>query len=530
MATTRDETACEPCKHEKQCSILQKLADSINDTARTVRNTSSLVLLAGLYLGLTLVFSTDENLIRDSRIALPQVGVGISLSASYIVAPVIFLYLHFHLLFLLDELKRKIQAFRQAINGLNAEDQAQRWNWLSSSAFVQSFLPCPRQSSKMLVWFSVVALPLMLLFATHHSFVRYQSDWITSLHKIVFLLDLLFIAFFRSECFSYIWNRRGDLAKKVRSIFRKVDPEKPVPNENLEGANRNSDPEASPKQEMSPEKKYISKILKYVKCVMVAVLVSVMAVLVSVVDSPDIDLRNVKKEQNRLWQKNDTENFLTPTVDATQKIDGENVGFLTQIIETIEINYFDAVLCSAWGLICRYLDISNSLPDMHGIDLHSREMRFARFGTTKLDKANFRNADLRGAFLAGTELQDADFSGAQLQGAILENANLQNANVSRAKLQSAYLMTAKLQGADLIGAEFEDTNLELVQLQGADLRFANLVGENLAHVRLQGADLRFAELQGVNLEGANLKGAKLQGANLKGAKLQGANLTGAQFD
>ena len=513
MATTRDETACEPCKHEKQCSILQKLADSINDTTRTVRNTSSLVLFAGLYLGLTLVFSTDENLLRDSGIALPQVGVGIPLSASYIVAPVIFLYLHFHLLFLLDELKRKIQAFKKTIkdldpNDLNPKDRDQYWNWLSSSAFVQSFLLRSRRSPKVLVWLSVVALPLMLLFLVFLSFVRYQSCWITLLHKIVFILDLIFIALFRSECFADILNLCGDLAKKE-------DPKKPASNENSKGANQNSDSEASPKQKISPKKKSIAKSLRCVKVWIVAIMV----VMVVGVDSPDKDLGNIETDQKRIWREDDYT---------------ENVDSLTQTIIAIPNNIVDAVLCKAWDIVCRYLDISNALPDVHGIDLHDRELRFAKFGSTKLHNANFRNADLRGAFLTGAQLQDADLQNAKLQGVKLDGANLQNANLGIAKLQGANLGNAQLQGADLRGAEFQDTNFKDVQLQRARLVGANLAGENLTGVKLQGAYLGIAKLQGSNLEGAqlegaNLKGAKLQGANLTGAQLQGTNLTGAQL-
>ena len=506
MAETRDKAGCEPCKHEM---FLQKLVDSINDTARTVRNTLFLVLLAGLYLILSLAFSTDENLLRDSRIALPQVGVGISLSASYIVAPVIFLYLHFHMLFLLDGLKRKIQAFKWAIKDLDAKDKY--WNWLSSSAFVQSLRFCSGCSPKVLVWLSVVALPLMLLLAIFLSFVRYQSDWITVLHRIVFILDLAFVAFFRSECFAYI--------ERICSSYRKKCPENPGTGENPEGTDQNCGQEASITDEIPSKKKIICKILKYLKYLLAwSVLIS-MVLSVSLVKPLDYDSKyNTKPDPN--YAKNN--HFLERTITAIVQAKLEKK------------NYFDAILCQAWDLVCRYLTIDDALPDIHGIDLHARELRFARFGSAKLDKANFRSADLRGAYLEGGKLQGADLQNAKLQGANFSGAKLQGANFGGAELQNTNLKGAELQNADLRGAKSQGTNFKNVQLQGARLVSANLIGENLGGVKLQNADLRFAVLQGVNFEGAQLEGAdlqnaKLQGANFTGAQLQGARLQGAEL-
>ena len=498
--------------------VLQKLTDSVNDTTRTARNTLSLVLLVGLYLGLTLVFSTDENLIRDSRVALPQVGVGISLSASYIVAPVIFLYLHFHLLFLLDDLKRKIQAFRQAIMCLDAENQY--WNWLSSSAFVRSSRLCPERSlsSKALVWLSVVALPLMLLFAVFLSFVRYQSDWITYLHRTVFFLDLAFIVLFRSECFACIRERIGALAQKIYPAFRKKQgtDKKPM------GAGYNSVSEIPPSKCISPKKKYISNVMNCIMkriCAVVWIVPIFMVLLVCETDSPDID-----EDPDQIWRKDDDRNI--------SFVDTAKLALSTAPLFG-DGKYIDTVICKAWGL-CRYLDISNTLPDVRGVDLSFRELRFAKFRSAKLDSTNFRNADMRGAYLIGGQLQDADLKYAKLQGANLYSANLQNANLGYTELQEADLKHAKLQRADLSGAKLQGTDLRYAKLQGADLSYAKLQNTYLEKVQLQGARLVNANLQGenlagVDLQGANLSFAKLQAANLTEAQLQGARLHDAQL-
>ena len=94
---------------------MRSLADSINDTARTARTSLSLFLIVALYLFLTLLSSTDENLLRNGQVELPQVGAGISLKNSYIFAPLIFLYLHAQLLFLLRVLTQKVRTFELAL-------------------------------------------------------------------------------------------------------------------------------------------------------------------------------------------------------------------------------------------------------------------------------------------------------------------------------------------------------------------------------------------------------------------------------
>ena len=60
----KDKTGLETNTREARHARLRSLADSINDTARMARNSLSLLLIVALYLFLTLISSTDENLLR----------------------------------------------------------------------------------------------------------------------------------------------------------------------------------------------------------------------------------------------------------------------------------------------------------------------------------------------------------------------------------------------------------------------------------------------------------------------------------
>ena len=91
---------------------------------------------------------------------------------------------------------------------------------------------------------------------------------------------------------------------------------------------------------------------------------------------------------------------------------------------------------------------------------------------------------------------------------------------------------ANLRDADLRGANLWDADLRGANLRGADLRGANLWDADLRGANLRGADLwdanlRDADLRGANLWDADLRGANLWGANLWDADLRGANLWGA---
>lgn len=211
----KDKARLETNMREARHTRLRSLADSINDTARMARNSLSLLLIVTLYLGLTLVASTDENLLLNGQVVLPQVGVGLSVAQSYIFAPPVFLYLHAQLLLLLTVLAQKVRTFEIALKdefpdtappNMQEKVEARReecWDWLSAFAFVQLFRLRSDVSpvARWLAWFGAEAIPLTLLLALDLSFVRYQSGWITLEHHIVFFIDWAFLRWFNRKVF-----------------------------------------------------------------------------------------------------------------------------------------------------------------------------------------------------------------------------------------------------------------------------------------------------------------------------------------
>ena len=534
------------CSHsidEARHERLKALADSINETARMARATVALLLTAALYLGITLLSSTDENLLLNAQVAVLQVGFGMSLKQSYIFGPPIFLYLHVQGLFLLSILARKVQEFNDALDrelaGIPDSRRVRQeyWNWLSAFAFVQRFRDGHFHFvQRSLMWISMEAIPLLLLFIVDLSFVRYQSEWITNSHHVVFILDFLFIIWFNSLGFERslrsLWSNLGRLALAgIMILFLWYEVQPP-----------SFDIKSVEKIALDIENNQNETML-------------------------DISIREIfegvmVQRRNRIWHGDDEGAFSKKVKDLMKngtmdedKWQSESFrDFLYKMkkrdefrqavwkaVQKKDISVLDVGPCQWWGLACRYLrakdlwlistrpsDISISKID-ESDEGSSESIQWSSLNELSLADRNLRFSDLRFSKLQGVNLE-----GAKLQGANLERADLRDADLSRAKMDGTFLFGTKLQDADLPEAELRSANLQRAKLQRAVLNGAKLWNANLRKARLQRADFSEAELQGANMEStymddASLLRAKLTCTNLQGARLRSTSFTRAKF-
>ena len=529
-------TSIDEARHER----LKALADSINETARMARATLALLLTAALYLGFTLLSSTDENLLLNAQVAVPQVGFGMALEKSYIFGPPIFLYLHFQGLFLLNILYRKIQGFETALDqelpGIPNSQRVRQeyWNLLSAFAFVQLFRQgdCFPFVSRLLAWISIEAVPLLLLFAVALSFVRYQSEWITNIHHAVFVLDLISVISFNYLVFG----------RRLRSPW-------------------------------------ILTIL-FVLAVSTTLLLTML--LLRHARPPSFDIQSIEMDAQEKAKQDETktargmfEHIMSKKRNRIWRTDNEELRSIWKAWEAArkkDKNIIDVVLCKKLDIVCRYLNVRDlwlvsTLPadvfaskgdgpsaenfdfvewsSLNKLSLAGRSLRFADLRFAKLQGVSLEGADLQGANLHRANLQYADLTKAKLNGAYLSaaklqraifeeaelrsvnlrNAALQHASFSRARLRNAHLKEAQLQRTDLTEAKLQGANLESAHMDGASLREAKLIGTNFQRARLRGVSLAHALLLG-----ANLQEAQLQGANLNNAKIQGVALGGTQLE
>ena len=504
---------------------LRFLSETVNETARMARVNVSLVLIAALYLALTLLSATDENLLRNSIVTLPQLQTGISLKLSYIFAPIVFLYLHVQTLFLLIVLAKKVKRFQTALDDeiTDATEKAECWDWLSAFSFVQVHggTGTFARFTRILVWLGISAIPLTLFFLIDLSFMRFQSLGISVIHHVCFLADLVAV---------YLFNRQAVPDRLqfhwcyLRELFR--------PN----GGSW-----------VSGERMRKLGIISWftLKTVMVALLL---------IYAWPPEYKSIPSDAPKNWY------------------DEEIIGF----------NIFDDVLCpeSPWRGVCRKLDVSgNTLTRFgsdwdaavapkkfegdeaeqyrrrFGLDLEKRSLRFADFRKAWIPAIRLTWADLRGAHftsvrangasLAEALMDGADLIDAEMNGANLSGAEMNGANLSDAEMNNANLFDAEMNGANLSYAEMNDTILDFAEMNGANLSyaemndtildFAEMNDADLLYTKMNDADLLYTKMNGANLSdakmnNANLFDAEMNGANLSGAEMYGANLIGAEMN
>ena len=552
----------------------EQLVESINDTARMARTMLSLLLVAALVVVLILSFSNDENLFRDVSVELPQVGIGISIEKSYIVAPLIFLYLHIQVLYLLNVLARRMRAF------MREPAHQEHFDRLSAFVFIQLYrdqhlLLFPW----LLFWSGVVVIPLALLFAMDLSFVRYQSG-ITFGHHIIFIIDLVFVMWSVWAVWPSCGESRRPLRRTTFRAARRVIRRMLIRNI------------SSNMIVMSVAAVFVISILlfllyffvdttmEYPDLIFGGFLIFLVVVLIFVKKTR---LGRVACDEFRrsrvvngviistavisvfmtlfLFHSVKPPRFDTETIYRDRECIWRDDGKKDDIKEEDAScsNYIDRFLCK-WLGICRYLNLrykwltsiqtvdlaglvtdelgdrrtEYSLRSVNNLHVADRNFRFADFRNAALHGADFRKAKLEGADFTLAELHSAKFPEAQLRNTTFRRSESRDAVFIGSKSQSVDFEHAALQGASFHHTQLQGSNFKDAKLTGAFFVGAGLQGVNFKDARLQAADFERAKLQGANFEGAKLNGAllyraELQGVNFSEARLEVADLGKAQL-
>ena len=418
---------------------LRILADSVNDTSRMARTSLMLVLIVSMYLMLTLVTATDENLLRNSVVTLPQTNTGISIAQSYIFAPPIFFYLHLQTLLLLSVLARKLSRFQRLLNARFStasknQNQEMCRDWLSAFSFVQQF-STDRDISRMakvLVWLSTVFVPLTLLVMIDISFLRYQSPVVTLSHHALILADILAVVWFSRQ--------RSALKQSI-----------------------NRDPGSSSISKNGRNRYWMSlgqRLMAY--CSIVPLTIFLQQTFPS---HQDINLDIRIPGTNFLLQ---TSNVLKYGVENNN---GES-----------QLNLYDVYLCSSileWTGVCRYLNVSNQIV----IDPRAISDRDVLLNLIGIENTAEYSRMLFGINLRNRSLRFANFSKS-----ILRGAQLQFADLTDADLECARVNHADLQGVDLIRATLMYTDLSDADVFSTDFKEAILSGVNVSGVGLDEAE------------------------------------------
>jgi hypothetical protein len=187
--------------HESTLHRAETLLTSINEVAASTRNLFVTLLLFMLYIAITAASTTDEQLLRDSAIAVPLLpAANVPASSFYGIAPLLLLILHLELLLNLDRLCIRMRMFREVKARLRKYELPFLISQLSSFQMVQWSLGSNERIIRALtgtiMFLSTAFAPLLILLDLQYAFLAFHSTPITTLQRSVVAFDALLILAF----------------------------------------------------------------------------------------------------------------------------------------------------------------------------------------------------------------------------------------------------------------------------------------------------------------------------------------------
>jgi uncharacterized protein YjbI with pentapeptide repeats len=497
----------------------EKALEATNTAADTVSHLYITFLLLGTYIVLIVASTTDEQLLRGSPVTLPLLNVELPIVGFYIVIPWLLVLVHLNFLLQFALLGEKLREFIESLTPIDKDKKALQKR-LANFPLVQ-MMSAPqkeklsvkdkeklsakdkksdkdkekssakdKKSDKdkeqlpywvfaLIVWITVIILPLGLLLGIHIRFLPYHNSGIAWEQLGAVLMDMVLLVYFwpyivSPESPKEWWKNR------LRPVYNWIFP-----------ATQESEPKQAIKKKQEEEKNAKDAVL-LLAVLSVVFLITVVSAAVALKD--------------RATAEEPKSPIFTLNLEGQLLIDNNPSAKIIDILREHKAEQREG-----------------ALQEIIGIDLQGRDLRYTHLAGALLPKANLHKAQLQGAVLTRASLQRTDLSWANLQGADLRGADLRGADLSGANLW----------GADLGGADLRGTDLREADLWGA------LLGEKRDHgTRVEGADLRGADLRGAQLQGADLGGADLRGADLReqkfphlaGTDLKGADLREAAID
>lgn len=453
---------------------VHELVTSINESAKQTAAILLTFVVTSLYIAVTAASTTDLQLLLDTPLTLPLLGVGVSVTSFYTLSPFLVLFLHLNLL--LQEYFVAYRIYRLPLDFRKdaAEDAAEldRLFIIPSVMMRLAGQNQPMITTLLRIVFlaATAALPVLVLTLIQLKFLPYHDDKITRIHRLVVAGDIALIWLF-------FWFR-------------------PRP------------------QEKARKKHPLFWPLEISFCVLASVAVLVYSLWIAIIPmecSPGnrwLDRMTAKLASHRNL-------VVMDRILASQEPAAE--------LLAVHAGGNDFSPEVVWKMFSQ------------GVILLHRDLRCADFSRSRLINADFRGSDLRGAKFLGSVLQGANFGPLGATDLRLPKDSVTDSSAVIHLYPEQKLTPSKLEGANFTGANLREANFRLAQMNdarfdSADLRMADLSSASLDGARLIGARLFASDLNSASLRGAKLQGAQLQGANLRRAQAEFASLEGATLD
>jgi hypothetical protein len=185
----------------------RELLAAVNAASHSAQTGWLIFLLLTAYYVVALGGISDKDLLLNAPIALPLLGISTSLAQFFLIAPPLFIMVHFSVLIQNVILVRKVYAFLQVIEAQELAEAASTgqaathgMRYELASNFFTQFLAGPPQSPmirfflQVVVWGTLVLLPVAVLLAFQIEYLPVHDVTATWLHRSYVLVDIGLIA------------------------------------------------------------------------------------------------------------------------------------------------------------------------------------------------------------------------------------------------------------------------------------------------------------------------------------------------
>jgi len=413
------------------------------------------------------------SLFRETAIKLPVLNADLPLVAFFAIAPFFLILFHFYLFLNLVTLSRRIATYNHVLGAAVLEEDNQ--NLLRSrldTFLVVQLLSRPPGSRagldvwllNIVVWITLVAVPILILLQFQLTFLPYHLSAVTWTHRFFIAADLALIwlfwfAIYRFGDFHFptlskhLIALAGSAAVILASLVVVAYPGEPLGQ------------------------------LVRVKLPFVC--------SEKLVPISDCFLRgpvNMVTGQPKRYFFNVLVLPFQNLTDTKKLEDGQTIGSLRGR------DFAGAILIES---------------DLRSMDFTGANLDGARLDNARLSNALFACADTGVRASGSTVLDWPDHGCSSLRGASLVGANLAGAQFVEAYVEGSVLIDANLSGARLKGARFEAAVFTNANLTAADVKNSSLKYAYLFNANLSGATVKESELEGALLEGSRFEFASL---------------------
>lgn len=462
---------------------LEQLQESINTSSGINRTLGITFVLFLFYIMVSVASTTDLTLfLPASIINLPIINLNLSLKLYYVLAPMLIVVFHFNLLTNLEKHAQKLTTYFT----LSQTPQGQQitiFPFLFN--YASRYVPYPGQWALLsLIRFSIFSLPLLLLVFIQFRFADYHSQWLTSFHFFLVVVDLILVS------------------RQTRNI-RKV----------LQRGTNQIQIQASV---------WISSFIRSFLFVVAIFLFTIFNATIRNVISKeafqrfDYIIPHIELKGKQLVQQGAEDQFID--VYANNKDRPE----VNEIVEELRIKFTKGYDLN--GRELSYAILSNTI--MTNIKLDNANLKFANFTDADLQGASFINSNLEGANLSNVSLSKANLVGVNARNTFMYRINLSGACLANADCSGAYIRRAtasavSMEDADLMGATIVDSDFRF-----ANLRSTSFIGAHIENVEFTGSFLIFADFIAASIRTTSFAALDLEGVDFQGAEFS----EGVSFD